>query len=220
VTGNLNGYVVRRERPEVDAVVTVVDGPGMHIDLAPMSDADGWFALDDLAAGHWRLRANASDGAIGEAGVDVWDNSLSEVTIELREETEPVPDIFREPRGKKRADPNGSQSSKSSERGSPSSARIRKHANGVTPSVVGWVTDAETGRPVEGALVVITDGPGPLPDAVVVTDLDGRFEITALEEGEWALLVRSDERASGHLVVSVVSGRPVNITIAVPPSPG
>ena len=97
MSGNLRGYVVRNHHPVANAAVTIIEGAGPHIDLAPLTDGDGWFALDDLHAGHWRLRAQAPDGATGEASVDIWDDSLSEVTIPLGAVNEPVPDIWQEP---------------------------------------------------------------------------------------------------------------------------
>lgn len=93
MSGNLSGYVVRGQQPVTDATVTIVDGPGSHIDIAPVSDEDGWFVLDDLAPGRWRLRAQGPDGSTGEAQVDIWDDTLSEVTIYLDRGGEPQPDL-------------------------------------------------------------------------------------------------------------------------------
>ncbi len=83
MSGNVCGYVVRDGQAVTDATVTVVTGPGEHVDLAPLTDRDGWFALDGLVAGRWRLAATGPDGSVGRSDVDVFDDSLSEVTIEL-----------------------------------------------------------------------------------------------------------------------------------------
>lgn len=85
MVGTLCGYVVRGGRTVVDAAVTVEEGQGQHADMAPLSDSDGWFALDNLVPGRWRLRATAPDGGVGEASVDIWDQTLSEMTIEVGE---------------------------------------------------------------------------------------------------------------------------------------
>lgn len=90
MNGNVCGYVVRDGRGVAEATVTVVDGPGEHVDLAPLTDQDGWFALDGLAAGRWRLVATGGDGSVGWNDVDVFDDSLNEVTIELGDPEPPV----------------------------------------------------------------------------------------------------------------------------------
>lgn len=96
MSGNLSGYVVRGQQAVADATVTIIDGPGGHMDIAPVSDEDGWFALDDLPSGRWRLRARDPEGSTGEASVDIWDDSLSEVTIHLGKSGGPQPDAWRE----------------------------------------------------------------------------------------------------------------------------
>jgi hypothetical protein len=212
MNGNLCGYVVRGQRAVPDAAITIVEGAGRHVDLAPVSDADGWFALDDLPAGYWRLRAVSSDGASGEAGVEIWDDSLSEVTISLDDISERRPDIWREPNSDDESDRQPFEGRR------PGADDSRDHAGGRSPafgSVFGRVTDEVTGRPVSDALVVVTDGPGPLPDAVVLTDADGGFSIPALEPGNWALEVDADDSGHGQLVVAVLSGRRVNVEVAL-----
>ena len=75
--------MVRGHQPVADAAITIVEGPGSHPDIAPISDADGWFALDNLPAGRWQLRARGADGTSAVSSVEIWDDSLSEVTIDL-----------------------------------------------------------------------------------------------------------------------------------------
>ena len=229
MSGNLCGYVVRGERPVADAAITIIDGPGGHVDVAPLTDADGWFALDDLPAGRWRLRAYGPDGASGEAIVDIWDYSLSEVTITLSETDQPHPDIWREPDGAEPdlqsferpgsgTDNTGKDDLTDDEPLEPPQAarparRSGKRQSRTHGSVMGQVTDALTGGPVANAVVVVTDGPGPFPDTAVITDADGVFAIPAMEPGEWALRVDADDNGHGELVVAVLSGRRVNVTI-------
>ncbi len=158
MSGNVCGYVVRGEQPVADAAITVVQGPGDHVDLSPLTDNDGWFALDDLQAGRWQLRAYAPDGSAGEAAVDIWDDSLSEVTISVADAQYPTPtngrpDVWREP------DPD-------LDAPRPRYRKPRRPANEDLPpaerpavpgSVFGQVTDATTGAPVAGAVVLVTD---------------------------------------------------------------
>lgn len=96
MSGNICGYVVREGRAVTDAAVTVIAGPGGHIDLAPVTDEDGWFALDGLPAGRWRLGALSPDGNVGAAEVDVWDDSLSDVTIELIDDRPQIERWYRQ----------------------------------------------------------------------------------------------------------------------------
>jgi len=234
VSGNLCGYVVRRERPVADAAITIIDGPGGHVDVAPLTDGDGWFALDDLPAGRWRLRAYGPDGATGEATVDIWDYSLSEVTIMLSESDQRHPDIWREPAGaepdlhfERPFEPLGSGTDNTGNddladdepleppQAAPPARRSGKRQGRTHGSVMGQVTDALTGGPVANAVVVVTDGPGPFPDTAVITDAEGVFAIAAMAPGEWALRVDADNNGHGELVVAVLSGRRVNVTIAL-----
>ena len=198
--GNLCGYVVRDDTPIPDASITIVHGPGSHADIAPVSDADGWFALDDLTPGQWRLRANAPDGSSGEANVDVWANSLSEVTIPLA----------------------AARSAASKQR--KKSAGVRRDAgdHGGTSgrgTVVGRVTDSVSGEPVRNAPVVVTDGPGPLPDLAYLTDDNGQFTIPEMEPGDWVLSVDADGLGRGMLMVGVLSDRSVSVSLALIPDP-
>lgn len=193
MSGDLCGYVVRDSRPVADATVGILGGPAAHPDLALVTDSDGWFCLDGLTAGRWRLQAHAPDGSSAEATVRVWDDSLSETTLSLtRGGTRPAN------RDEPYSDEPGAESAR-------------------TGGVVGLVTDAVTGRPVPGALVLITDGPGPLPDAAVTTDADGVFSLSAMPAGDWALSV--DDRHGGHanLMVGVMADCRVDVTVVVRP---
>lgn len=184
MTGHVRGYVVRAASAVHGATVLVVAGPGAHVDLAPITDQDGSFALDDVAAGLWDLRADGPDGGSGLASVRVWDRSLSDVTIELGG---PLPGA-RPPVERRRA------------------ARL-----------IGRVTDSITGQPVADAAVLIDDGPGPFPDAVVETDADGVFEIPLLPNGEWALRL-GHEKYWGTVHVSIGRDGPMYVAWTVLPA--
>jgi len=194
VKGNLSGYVVRGETPVADATITIVRGQGSHPDVAPLSDADGWFALDALDPGLWRLRADAPDGSSGEADVDVWPDSLSELTISLDPVKTTVP--------------------RKSGTGRKSAGRKPQPGFG---RVVGRVTDSATGEAVVGAPVVVTDGPGPLPDLAFLTDEHGEFVIPEIAAGDWVLRVDADGLGQGMLMVGVVGDRSVSVALALIP---
>lgn len=221
MSGNVCGYVVRNESPVADAAVTIVEGPSGHIDLSPVSDADGWFALDDLAAGRWVLRALAPDGGTGEADVVVWDDSLSDVTLVLGEPSPGEPEARPETEhGEQAVEPDaGSDDVPGSDRRrTPSGPVLALPGQRKRPgsgSIRGRVTDAVSGEPVSGAVVVVTDGPGPLPDVAVTTDAHGVFAIGDMESGEWSLRVDTDDRRTSEVLVAVLSGRPVDIAVVV-----
>jgi hypothetical protein len=83
--GRVRGRVVRAGsgEPIEDAAITIVRGAGPAPDISPLTDAGGWFALDDLPAGDWLLRAHAPGGESGEAMARVAATSVTEVTIEI-----------------------------------------------------------------------------------------------------------------------------------------
>jgi hypothetical protein len=82
-SGTVRGRVVRGADGSVvaDATVTAVRGPGPAPDLAPMTDQDGGFVFDGLAAGSWVLRAHGPGGETGEAAVRVPDGGEVAATI-------------------------------------------------------------------------------------------------------------------------------------------
>ena len=140
VMGSIRGRVVSAAdaRPVADATITVVFGAGPAPDIAPITNEDGWFAMDDLPCGRWRLRASGPGGEIGEAAVEVFDDALSEVTIE----TDGSP---------RRGWPDRRQP------GAPDiapDAVASGHGN-----VRGWVLRAGTGQPVAGCAIATTGGP-------------------------------------------------------------
>ena len=201
MSGTLCGYVVRGPRSIADATITVLEGPGPYPDLAPVTDSDGWFCLDNLRSGRWRLRAHAPDASTAEATTQVWDGSLSEVTFNLTPGPMPVPVPVPEPEPEREPEPAG-------------------RVDSLSGGVIGLVTDTTTGEPVPGARVIVTDGPGPLPDTMVTTDSDGIFRMTGLAAGDWALHVDHHHAGETDLVVGVIAGRPVDVTVLLlPPAP-
>ena len=193
MNGSLSGYVLRGDEPVSDAAISIVVGVGSYPDIAPLTDSNGWFVLDDLNPGRWRLRATATDGTAAEADVEVWANSMSEVTIALDPALKPA----SKPRGRKTGPP-------------------RRNESGYG-RVVGRVTDSATGDPVVGAPVVVTDGPGPLPDLAFLTDEHGDFVIPEISPGDWVLRVDADGLGQGMLMVGVLSDRSVSVALALVP---
>lgn len=189
MNGSLGGYVVAGDRTVVGAAVTILSGPGRAPDVAPMSDADGWFTLDNLAAGRWRLQAHAPDGTTGVASVDVWEDSLSEVTIVTGQEDEPGNDIFLDEDIQRDGPPSDDDDDLSNRdvaasRQPPRQAVQRRGGKGRVVGVKGRVSEPVSGRPVADVLVVLTDAPGPLRDRASITDEDGKFSILHVEPKE------------------------------------
>lgn len=83
--GRVRGRVVRAVsgEPIADAAITVVRGAGPAPDIAPLTDGAGAFALDELPAGEWVLRAYAPGGEAGEATASVAPGFVTNVTIEV-----------------------------------------------------------------------------------------------------------------------------------------
>lgn len=83
--GRLIGRVVYADdgRPVANATVTILRGAGPAPDIAPMTDRNGSFALDDLPAGSWLLRAIGPGGEAGLAQVSVRPGSITDVVIKL-----------------------------------------------------------------------------------------------------------------------------------------
>jgi heat shock protein HslJ len=83
--GSVRGYVLTAEELAVpDATIVIGESPGPVPDIPRVTDADGSFALDGLAAGRYLFRAFGPGDAVGESWVTVYDNSVSDVEIVLR----------------------------------------------------------------------------------------------------------------------------------------
>ena len=83
--GEVRG-VVRLENgtPAASASVVVTAGPAAIPDMAYLTDARGTFRIAGLQSGHWRIRAHAFDGLVGDASIQVPTGGVANVTITLR----------------------------------------------------------------------------------------------------------------------------------------
>ena len=198
--GSVGGYVVHAHstEPLEGAEVFVVGGAGPSPDIAPLTDAAGWFAFDGLRAGDWLFGARGPDGGTGEAAVRVFDNALTEVTIEVTG----VPHVPRRSHGgrAKRAQ------------------RPNERAGGgahLVGSARGRVVRGQNGRPVIDATITIVRGAGPAPDIGPMTDRTGHFVLDGLVEGEWVLRAHAPDGAVGEGTAHVSAGHAAEVTIEV-----
>ena len=83
--GSLYGQVVyaHTSKPLEFATIVVMYGAGPSPDIAPMTDIDGRFRLDELPAGDWALRAHGPNGEVGEATVRVSAGSAATIVIQV-----------------------------------------------------------------------------------------------------------------------------------------
>jgi Carboxypeptidase regulatory-like domain len=81
--GSVRGRVVRADngRPLADATIGIVRSAGPAPDIAPITNGEGWFALEGLPAGEWELSALGPGGETGSVSVRVSAGSVSDVTI-------------------------------------------------------------------------------------------------------------------------------------------
>ncbi|HYT69017.1 MAG TPA: carboxypeptidase regulatory-like domain-containing protein [Vicinamibacterales bacterium] len=193
VPGSVSGHVVRDFNGQAvpGATVSVVSGEGREPDVLPVTDAEGSFFLDGLHEGEWLLRALGPAGETGTATVHVFDNALSEVTIE----------VTGAPRTPRRG--GGTRSANRSERGMRGNLR-------------GRVVRRDDGNPIRDATITIVTGPGPAPDIAPVSNDSGMFSLDALPAGEWVLRAIAPGGRSGEAVVHVTAGAVANVVIYVP----
>ncbi|MBI2823951.1 MAG: carboxypeptidase regulatory-like domain-containing protein [Planctomycetia bacterium] len=187
--GSIRGRVVGAGgSPIGDATLTVVAGAGQFADIAPVTDQDGWFALDNLPVGRWRLRAMEPGGATGEAAVEVFENALSEMTIE-------IPDV-------------GSNDG-------PAGGRPAERPHELAGSLRGNVIRADNHEPVGRVTVMIVGGPAAAPDVAPVTDRDGWFAFDDLAPGDWHLRADGPNGETGDATAHVEGGALSEVTILV-----
>ncbi len=86
MTGGIIGHVVGAsdEAPVTDASIVIVQGAGPAPDIAPLTDESGNFFLDGLPEGQWRLRAFGPGGEEGEESTQVFDDSITSITIRVK----------------------------------------------------------------------------------------------------------------------------------------
>ena len=70
------------------------------------------------------------------------------------------------------------------------------------PLVTGKVVDGQ-GRPVAGARVFFSSGPGAYADVALLTGDDGEYTIAAPAEGEYEITTVADEHGSATTKVKV-----------------
>lgn len=213
MSGNLCGYVVRNGTPVPDAAISVVEGPGQYPDLAPLSDASGWFALDRLQPGLWRVSALAPDGGSGEASFEIWDNSLSEVTIELGQAPQGAG------QGQWSAfDPSNSAGQLNAQNpinATPDNQSISGDGQRSDAGrIVGRVSDIITGEPIADVHISAIEGPSSL-GGETRTDSAGGFAIADLSPGDWVLRIDLDAERSADLAVTVPPHAGSNVDIQI-----
>ena len=184
VVGLYDGRAVR------GATITVVSGEGNEPDIAPGTDDEGWFALDGLGEGEWLLRALGPGGETGTATVHVFNNSLTEVTIE----------VGGLPRAPRRG--GGGRSQNRTERG-------------MLGSVRGRVVRSQDGQPVPDASITVVSGAGPAPDIAPLTNQEGTFSLDGLPPGEWVLRAIGPEGETGEATALVSAGSVADLTLYV-----
>ena len=190
--GGVRGRIVRvsNEQAVFGATVSVVSGDGREPDICPVSDADGFFALDGLEEGEWLLRALGRDGETGTATVHVFENSMSDVTIE----------VGIGPRGPRRS--GGTRHSHRSERNMRGNVR-------------GRVVRSGSEEPIADASITIVSGPGSAPDIAPVTNESGMFALDGLPAGEWSLRAIAPDGSTGEATVRVAAGSSASVTVQV-----
>ena len=171
----------------------IVGGPAAAPDVAPVTDRDGWFALDDLAPGEWRLRADGPNGETGEATAHVEGGALSEVTILV------AGGDGDEVLGARTTPPR------------PANRRRRL----VTSRVRGRVVRADTGEPVADAAITVSGGPGAAPDIAPLSNADGLFFFDGLPPGQWQISALGPGGETGQTGVKLEAGAIANIVIRV-----
>ena len=202
--GSVHGYVVSADNEPVEnAIITLLGGRGPVQELAPHTDSAGSFAVDGLAEGRWVVSAASSQGPKATATVYVFDNAVSDVTIQIPGLSRPQkPVIYTPPKTR------------------PYSDRPRRSTWG---EVRGRVL-RENEQPVSGAKIDIVRGPadGSAIEPMIHTDADGWFSHT-LSEGDWVLSATT-ATGRGEAAVSVFADATSEMTIylsekAQPPRP-
>jgi len=85
MNGSISGYVVSdcSEQPMGDVSVVVISGPNSSPDIAALTNPFGYFVLDNLREGTWRLRAMAPNGSQSDMTVDVFEHAVTAVKFLL-----------------------------------------------------------------------------------------------------------------------------------------
>lgn len=192
--GTVRGCVVlaKNGMPVADATINVVRADGTQADIAPLTDDAGWFQLDALSPGSWLMSALGPAGEVGSARAHVFDNALSDVTIEVAL----------------------SASERPSHRDYAAASRDR----GGQPSrgtVRGSVVRAANGSPVADATITVLSDDGTQADIAPLTDSAGWFVLDALPVGRWLLRALGPGGDTGNATVHVFDKALSEVTIEV-----
>lgn len=84
-TGSISGQVVRADREQAiaGATVGISQAAGPVPDIALVTDASGWFTIDELSAGAYTLRACGPTGETGDVSAHVLAGGVSTVRIRV-----------------------------------------------------------------------------------------------------------------------------------------
>lgn len=191
VPGSVHGRVVHDGGlPIANATISVVSGEGREPDVLPVSDADGSFTLDGLPEGEWLLRALGPNGETGTAICHVFDNALSEVTIELGAVVRP---------GRRR----------------PNAKPQMPSERGMRGNLRGRVVHQQDGHPIADATITIVSGAGPAPDIAPLSNDSGLFSLDGLPAGRWVFRALAPDGASGEAAVTITPDVLANVVIYV-----
>lgn len=147
--------------------------------VAAQTDSSGRFALEGLEAGTWMIEVSSGSdsgdfGVRGTATVHVFENAISEVTVE----------VFATPRGSARE------------------SIIGRRGNEFG-SVHGTVVRAGDEQPVADAAVTVVSGAGRAPDVAALSEASGTFALDGLAPGNWLLRALGPRGEQGETPVQV-----------------
>ncbi len=211
--GSIHGYVVRidPERPVAEATVTLFrdfgSAPGVTQDGVRSSNGAGWFTFEEIPAGHWRVVATGPVDGRGEARVRVFDNAITEVTIDLNGLHRWRAKTLGPGQANDTADWRSDEDSEV--RSEPTRGGTLEHQAPASRdpvrigSVRGRVVHGATGMPVSDATIGIIRGAGPAPDIAPMTDAEGRFAMDGLPWGAWTLSAVDRDGQRGQAKVKV-----------------
>ena len=83
-----------------------------------------------------------------------------------------------------------------------------------SPRLIAGTVLSAAGQPVAQARVFVLAAPGSVPDVALLTDANGRFELSAPRPGTYQIGAATDGLGSGRAVV-VVGARDVQVQIAL-----
>jgi hypothetical protein len=80
--------------------------------------------------------------------------------------------------------------------------------------IAGYVIDPDR-KPVGGASVMFSSGPGPLPDIAQVTDAQGAFALAAPTKGAYRLLIKAPGFAAVERIIELTDDAASPIEVSV-----